>query len=201
MEPQTGTHQSIKYVGWCRCAGEPWATESWFKGHWRTAHKLNPFSNSLNVRASTYTYYNADRARARDERDIRYPLRSILHSLYSIPQVAMLGGMGLYYQLFPAWSGDTEGACALSADSACCNLQVLLDDHPDHPAWEQKTCLYLKHVVCCLQLKAGPLLCPFIRYIRRIIRFVEEFLMPSRSFKFQWSLLSKRPLGPWKRLR
>lgn len=137
MEPQTGTHQSIKYVGWCRCAGGPWATES-------------------------------------------TDLRGILHSLYSIPQVAILGGMALYYQLFPAWSGDTEGACALSADSACCNLQVLLDDHPDHPAWEQKTCLYLKHVVCCLQLNAGPLLCPFIRYIRHIIfLFVEEFLMPS----------------------
>ena len=126
----SGTHQSIKYVGWCRCAGEPWATESWFKGHWRTAHQLNPFPNSLNMRASIYiyTYNNADRARA----------RYILHSLCSILQVAMIRGMGLYYQLFPAWSGDTEGACALSADSACCNLQVLPDDHP---AWEQKTCL------------------------------------------------------------
>ena len=48
----------------------------------------------------------------------------------------MLGGW--YYQLFPAWSGDTEGAFALSADLAC-NLQVLLDDHP---TWGRKTYLF-----------------------------------------------------------
>lgn len=34
----------------------------------------------------------------------------------------------MYYQPFPTCSGDTEGACALSADSACwCNPNAFLD--------------------------------------------------------------------------
>lgn len=92
------------------------------------SHQLNPFPGSKSIHTI---------CREREREIQRDPIWSntqpvvgnIHYNIYTVYRsTVILLRTGLYYQPFPTCSGDTEGACALSADSACwCNPNAFVD--------------------------------------------------------------------------